>query len=67
MNKRRELYTLDQYFERYFEIVPEYETYREAYEKVEREHVDLYSAKRYSSYISFRQAKKKYIDRLRKK
>lgn len=60
------LYPLIGYFERYFELLPDYRSGFEAYEAIEREFFKVFNCNRYSSYDSFRISKRRYIHGLSK-
>lgn len=48
---------------RYLHNVKIYKTYIEAYDKTENEYISNFGKRRYSSYDSFRQVRKRYINR----
>lgn len=49
--------TIQGYFERFYELLPECNTNRQAYERLEQERQEIGLSERYSSYESFRVAK----------
>lgn len=51
----------DGYFDRFFELCVDTKTYREAYEQVEEEYINLIGSHRYSSYESFKTIKTRYL------
>ena len=57
------------FMDRFDQVLKEFPdfTYSRAYDKVEREHIELFAQTRYSSYDSFRMMRRSYIfDNLKK-
>lgn len=50
------------YFHRFYELVSEYRRHEDAWQKLEEERNELGLDEKYSTYNSFRKAKKMYMD-----
>lgn len=60
----RRMYSVDGYFERFYEIYQNCRTGAEAFELLEREYYELFGANRYSDYNAFMVMRRRYILRL---
>lgn len=58
----RQINSKSGYFTRFYEIVPDCQKHKEAWQKLEEERLDLGLDEKYSTYNSFRKAKKAYMD-----
>lgn len=60
----KRLYSVDGYFERFYEIYQNCRTGSQAFELLEREYFDVFGANRYSDYNTFMVMRRRYIIRL---
>lgn len=65
MTKPTTLLSEKGYWGRYYEILPDCRSHKEAWERLEAELMETYGVERYTSYESFRVMKTKYLQGLK--
>lgn len=61
--KARELFTTEGFIRYYLEMMDLYETYFEAYERLEEFYESIFGCRRYSEYFSFRVILRRYLNK----